>query len=269
MTWYLALKLVIVLIFLIMFIRRPSVVWGVGLLTVTTAALLDTLLDTFDSAALRADLGFFYFVLAGSIFAGAALWLWGLLAPMVRKPSEPAGSAIVVPATTALAATQPDRLPQTDGFDVALLRQEIHDRFGREDVLDLMFDLGVPESEVMAVDQSLADLVDNLLDYAQDHGQVGELALAVERILTPAPAEHLPRLEKLSPVSPPTILRQYLLAHFSLEELQELALALGIDWEQLDAGAKREKTRSLLQYLYRRNRIAELVEQMQSPSPES
>lgn len=265
MTWYLALKLVVVLVFLIMFVRRPSVVWGIGLLTVTTAALLDTMLDTFDSEALQADLGFFYFVLAGSIFAGAALWLWGLLVPIVRRSAVPAAA---VPATTAVAAAQPQRAPQTDGFDVALLRQEIHERFGREDILDLMFDLGVPESEVMAVDQSLGDLVDNLLDYAQDHGRMGELALAVERILTPVPAEHLPRLEKLSPTLPPTILRQYLLAHYSLNELQALALALDVDWEQLDAGAKREKTRSLLQYLYRRNRITELVEHLQSGSPE-
>ena len=42
------LKLLVVLFFLIMFIRRPRVAWGIGLLTVTTAVLLDTLLGTFN-----------------------------------------------------------------------------------------------------------------------------------------------------------------------------------------------------------------------------
>ena len=49
------LKLLIVLIFLVKFLRRPSVVWGIGLLTVTTAVLLDTLLGTFDRDALLAE----------------------------------------------------------------------------------------------------------------------------------------------------------------------------------------------------------------------
>lgn len=52
------LKLLVVLFFLIMFIRRPSAVWGIGLLTVTTAALLDTLLGTFNREEMLAELGF-------------------------------------------------------------------------------------------------------------------------------------------------------------------------------------------------------------------
>ncbi|MFN2161419.1 MAG: hypothetical protein ACK2UN_05030, partial [Candidatus Promineifilaceae bacterium] len=91
------------------------------------------------------------------------------------------------------------------------------------------------------------------------NGQCDELALAVERILTPPPAENLPRLERISVESPPTILRQYLLANYSIVDLQELTEDLEIDWEQLDAGAKREKTRSLLQYVQRRNRLDELL----------
>ena len=41
-----------------------------------------------------------------------------------------------------------------------------------------------------------------------------------------------------------------------------MTVEMDIDWEQLDAGAKREKVRSLLQYLYRRNRIADLISLM-------
>jgi hypothetical protein len=66
-------------------------------------------------------------------------------------------------------------------------------------------------------------------------------------------------LERISVESPPTILRQYLLANYSIVDLQELTEDLEIDWEQLDAGAKREKTRSLLQYVQRRNRLDELL----------
>lgn len=270
MTWYLALKLIVVVIFLIMFIRRPSVVWGIGLLTVTTAVLLDTLLDTFDRQALETQLGFFYFVVAGALFGGAALWLWGLLAPLVRRTSVPQGVPFTAPGPAAGITAQPHSeapTPDTEGsgFDVSLIRQEIHDRFGREDVLDLLFDLQIPENEVMPVNQNLDILVDNILAYAQQHGEMGALALAVERILTPLPLEHLPRSEKITPQSPPTILRQYLLAHYTLDELAATAASLGIDWEQLAAGAKREKARSLLQYLYRRNRIAEIVEVIQLP----
>lgn len=267
MTWYLALKLAVVLFFLIMFMRRPSLVWGIGLLTVTTAVLLDTVLDTFDRQTLQQELGFFYFVVSGALFAGAALWLWGLLAPILRASTE-AANAEALPKSAPISATPSVALEghsndEDGGFDPTLVRQEIHERFGREDVLDLMFDLEIPENEVMAVDQTLNDLIEHILGYARGHGQMGALALAVERILTPLPANHLPRIEKISAASPPTILRQYLLAHYSLEELEALTVSLGIDWEQLDAGAKREKVRSLLQYLYRRNRVDELIDLMQ------
>jgi hypothetical protein len=38
-----------------------------------------------------------------------------------------------------------------------------------------------------------------------------------------------------------------------------VAADLELDWEQLGAGDKREKVRNLLLYLYRRNRIGELI----------
>ena len=75
---FVVLKLLVVLLFLVRFLRRPSVVWGIGLLTVTTAVLLDTLLGTFDRDALLAELGFFFYVIAGALLAGAAAWVVGL-----------------------------------------------------------------------------------------------------------------------------------------------------------------------------------------------
>jgi len=244
-----------------MFLRKPSLVWGIGLLTVTTAVLLDTLLGTFDREALMAEMGFFYFLIAGALFAGAALWLWGLLLPKIQPTSQTSASLsvpeeIVLPPHTSTTK----KVGGSQSFaDRQMLYEEIRDRFGREDVLDLMFDLEINDNDVLTVDQDMNQLIINIMDYAEKTGQCDEMALAVERILTPPPADHLPRLERIQADSPPTILRQYLLANYSLEDLQQLAADLTVDWEQLDAGAKREKTRSLLQYVQRRNRLDELV----------
>ena len=93
------------------------------------------------------------------------------------------------------------------------------------------------------------------------------LSLAVERILTPPPAEYLPRLEKLAVDSPRTVIRHYLLANCTVEELQRLADHMGIDWEQLEGSDKRAKTRALLLYLYRRDRLAELLNALRTGGP--
>jgi len=263
MSWLLILKFIAIIFFLLMFLRKPSLVWGIGLLTITTAVLLDTLLGTFDRDALLAEIGFFYFIIAGSLFAGAALWLLGLLLPKIQ-PISTTPSPINVPEEIVLPPTNTTK--NTGGnqsfADRQMLYQEIRQRFGREDILDLMFDLEISEGDVLTIDQDMNQLIVNIMDYAENTGQCDEMALAVERILTPPPPDHLPRLERIQADSPPTILRQYLLANYSLEDLQELTADLNIDWEQLDAGAKREKTRSLLQYLQRRNRLDELVDLM-------
>lgn len=262
MSWLLILKLIIIVIFLLMFLRKPSVTWGIGLLTITTAMFLDALLGAFEGEALRAELGFFYYVLAGSLFGGAAIWLWGLLLPFVNpvKPNrslETVNSDIVPTGKTSTVEHF-----EVDGIDSQMLLNEIHDRFGREDILDLMFDLNINENDVMPVSQDMNQMIVNIMTIARQNDQASALALAVERILTPLPPDHLPRLERISPDSPPTVLRQFLLAHYDLFDLQQMTTDLGIDWEQLDLGAKREKTRSLLQHLYRRNRIADLVSLM-------
>jgi hypothetical protein len=55
-----------------------------------------------------------------------------------------------------------------------------------------------------------------------------------------------------------------LLAHYDLEKLQKTAVALGVDWEQLTITSKKSKVRDLLHYLYRRNRIDDLIALMQA-----
>ncbi len=263
MTVIMILKITLIIIYLIMFLRHPSLTWGIGLLAVTAAVLIDTLIFTFDNEALRAELGFFYFFLAGALFGGATLWIWGLFVPrLISKLATSVPVNASVESSQALQSIEADAENKT-AVDNQMLFEEIQNRFGREDVLDLMFDLELNEVDVMPIGQDLNHLIINIMKIADQEGKAGALALAVERILTPPPAEHLPRLEKIDDDSPPTILRHYLLTHYTLENLKDMTRDLDIDWEQLDAGAKREKSRSLLQYLYRRNRIDELVQLMQ------
>jgi hypothetical protein len=295
------LKLLVVLFFLIKFLRRPSVVWGIGLLTVTTAVLLDTLLGTFDRDALLGELGFFFYVIAGALLAGSAAWFWGLVRPLLPGSAgelRSAGAQGSGEAGVTLVPRQdplPNPLPQGEGtstpapplprppapppparppghedgyaaagYDRQMLYEEIRHRFSRDDLQDLMFDLDVNELDVVVPGQTNDELIVRIMDAADDNGQTGAVALAVERILTPPPPEYLPRPEKLSAESPRTVIRHYLLAHYSVEQLQALAADLGIDWEQLDAGTKKDKVRALLLYLYRRNRIADLLPAIQS-----
>lgn len=262
-------KLVLVAIFLVMFIRRPSPAWGVGLLTVTTAVLLDTLFGTLNRDLIEGDLGFFYFVIAGLLVGGAAFWLLGVLWPLL--PGWPGRqTAPVAPAAVEPVAEAPtERTPPgglVDGVDRQLLYDTVRTRFGREDVYDLMYDMGIRENSVIEPGATLDDVLINVLDKAEQSGQTAALALAVERILTPPPPEHLPRLEKLSPDSPPAVLRQYLLAHYSLDELANLAANLGVDWDMLEGTGKQARARNLLLYVARRDRTAVLVDQLQSPS---
>jgi len=81
----------------------------------------------------------------------------------------------------------------------------------------------------------------------------------VERILTPIPRENLPRLEKLSEESPPTIWRHYILAYYDQATLKDLASKAGVDWDLIGGDNKKTKTRNLLLYLQHRGRVGELV----------
>lgn len=253
----LILKLLVIVITLIMFLRRPSLVWGIGLLSVTTAVLLDAFLGAFGREEIVADLGFFFYIISGFLFAGSTLWAWGILRPAVET---------AVPVQKNRALLQPAllekkrRLNPNAAFDRQMLYDEIRHRFGYEDVLDLIFDLGLKENDVIPLNQDMNQLILNILDQAENDNQTGALALAVERILTPLPPENLPRLEKIDAASPPTVLRHYMLANLNLGQLAHIAAVLDIDWEQLAAGNKQAKVRSLLLFLYRRNRIEELID---------
>lgn len=270
MTLLFVLKLLVVLFFLVMFLRGSRLVWGVGLLTVTSAFLLDTFLGTFGREEMIADLGFFFYVISGMLFGGAALWLFGLLLPVLRdeettRPVAPRTVAQFVPQGGTAEWVTPVTDQAGTTFDRQMVYEQIRDRLGPEDVLDLMFDLGINENEVMSPGQEMHETIVRVMDLAEERGQTGSLALAVERIITPVPPENLPRLERLSADSPPTVLRQYLLAYYDVTALRQMATQLGIDWEQLEYGNKKSFARSLLLYLYRRNCIADLITLLHAP----
>lgn len=264
----LVLRFVVVLFFFFMFLRRPNVTWGVGLLTVTTAILLDAFVTILGGAEAVTALGFFRSALQGALFGGAAVWLWGVFRPLTATgvTAPTIGGSPIAHQSAAAAAARVHAQPGTL-FDRQQMYDQIRHRFGREDVLDLIFDLGLNENDLISLDTDMNQVIVRLIDLAEAQGLTGALALAVERILLPPPASSLPRLEKLSVDSPPTILRHYLLAHYDLEGMQAAAAELEIDWEQLDAGSKQAKVRSLLLYLYRRSRVNELIALMQAAAP--
>jgi hypothetical protein len=235
--------------------------------------LLDTFLGTFNRERMLGELGFFYYIISGGLFAGGAIWLWGLLRPALR-PGTAENTMMVQTGRRHQPAVKESyptwsRQPVTETLDTAYDRQMLYDqiryRFSPGDVLDLIFDLSMNENDVIGFNQELHEVVINIIDLAEERGQTGALALAVERILTPIPRETLPRLEKLSPDSPQTVLRYYLIANYTLGELEGMATNLGIDWQIIGGDSKQSKVRNLLLFLYRRNRIEELIDLMQRP----
>jgi hypothetical protein len=261
-------KLIVVLLFLIMFLRQSRVVWGIGLITVTTAFLLDTVFGTFGRETVLAELGFFFYVISGSLFGGAALWLWGIMHTRVtgeteataRRPRPVTGGESAASAAALVAVEEAADSP----FDRQMLYEQIRYRLSAADVMDLIFDLELNENDVVMPHQNMNHTILRLMDLAEQEGKMGALALAVERILTPIPPENLPRREKLGLDSPPTVLRHYLLAHYTQDELAQLAAALDVDWEQLGSN-KKELVRGFLLYLMQRNRLDELIALLQQP----
>jgi hypothetical protein len=271
---FLIAKIVVVAFFLIMFLRGNKLFWGIGLLSVTTAVLLDTFLGPFNRDQMVADLGYFCYIISGSLFAGGAVWLWGLLRPMTAAGVSGAASHVRQIQPLVVTNEPPAWHKPAAGdtintaYDRQMLYEQIRYRFSPEDVLDLVFDLSMNENDVVAFNQEAHEVIVRIIDLAEERGQTGALALAVERILTPIPRETLPRLEKLSPDSPQTVLRYYLIANYTQSELEGMATELGIDWQMIGGNSKQTKVRNLLLYLYRRNRVEELIDVLQRPLEE-
>lgn len=261
---FLIAKIVIVALFLFMFLRSNKVIWGIGLLTVTSAILLDTFLGTFGREEMIQQFGFFYFVFAGALFAGAAFWLWGLLRTKTL-PDRAEKTTIVQPATHPVGTNRPDSLsaqvdPPQSEIDHPVLYDTIYNNFGEDDILDLEFDMGYTEDSVPVSSRAANEITNTIIDTAERNGQIEELRLAVARIQNPLPPEHLPRVEKIQTDSPQTVLRQFMIANCTLSELELITTSMGIDWDSILGTTLNAKVRNLLLNVDRSNRKAELID---------
>lgn len=248
-----------------MFLRSSKVVWGIGLLSVTTAVLLDTFLGVFEREAILAQLGFFFYVFAGIIMGGMIAWLLGILRPIlvpILLGKEPV-AVIETPMPVSPRPMPPPSTQQSVAIDRKLLRQDMTETLTREDLLDVLFDLGINENELVAPNQTNQQLAQDVITYCERRDQLNALAFAVERALTPIASENLPRLEKLSVDTPAPVLRQYLLTKYDLAQTRDIALALGLKWDEIGYGNAQNRVRNLLIYLQRRNRLPDLLAHMQ------
>ncbi len=273
MSFFLIFELAVIAIFFMMFLRGSKFVWGVGLLTVSSAVLLNEFLNVFGREQTITDMGLWYNVIGGLLFAGAALWLWGIIRPHAVAEVEPEGFVYQRPTRNHQTDESNEELlsrraasmsREVSPYDRQLLYNQIYQNLSPDDILDLIFDMDLVENEVVSPTNDMSQTIINVMDTAYEEGRMSDLALAVERILTPVPPDHFPRLERLNEETPSTVLRRYLLAFYFLGDLQDMAAELDIDWERLGLGSKQMKVRNLLLYLKRRGRLAELLDLMKS-----
>lgn len=271
MDLFFVFKLIVVVIFLVMFLRNSKIVWGVGLLTVSTAFLLDTVWTTFGREEVLADIGFFFYIITGALFAGAAIWFWSVLRPFLAVDGALNVENAPQPAEATPAPPRPAVSGDGEGVygDSRELFEQMRGQLSPRDLRDVIFDLQLSENDVIAPNQEMVHTAARIIARAREQEKMDDLALAVERILTPVPPESLPRREKLSASSPPTVLRHFLLAHYSLEGLKALAGKMDVDYEQFDHNNKSDVARNLLLYLQRRNGLGQLVDCLREDAPAS
>lgn len=254
-------KAALILFFVWMFLRRGGTGWGVGLLSVTTALLLDAIGQTWGRDKLLAGLGFFGYVLGGMVAAGAAVWVWDMVRGQLMMAAGPTMIKFAPrPPAPPVASNSGDGVQPA--VDRQMLYEQIRTKLGPDDLLDLLFDLGIAENDVLNPGQDMPHVLVTLMDEVERQGKAGALALAVERILTPLPPQNLPRLERISAESPPTILRQFLIANYDLSQLAAIAADLGLDWEEMGGGPKKTRVRLLLHYLTRRGQLPRLIQRL-------
>ena len=276
MNIFLTIQIVLIIFCLVMFYRRSDFTWAVGLLTVATAVLLNVAREIFSLDAALESAGLWVQMVSGLAFGGAAIWLFGILRPymgdnfipVAQPDADPvkfhwngAASSAANPADEQLLSRRAVGMRnEVSEYDRQLLFDQILQNLSNEDVRDLIFDLEMAENEVVAPMNTMNQTIHNVIDLAGERDQTSDLALAVERILTPVPPDHFPRLSRITVETPPTVLRRYLLTFYDLNMLQEMSESLEIDWERLGIGSKQQKVRNLLLWIRRSNRMSELIE---------
>lgn len=262
--FFLIAKIVTVAFFLVMFLRNDKVVWGVGLLTVTSAILLDTFLGTFGREEMIQQLGFFFYILAGALFAGATFWLWGVLRPYTKsKPTDHVQDESLETDSSApveIIATVEPVEDELEEVEYPALFKSVRDKFDSDQVADLSFDMGYFAELESPSSKDKDELLLLTVDKATNEDRTDELKLAIKRIETPLPPEHLPRLEKIQLNSPPTVLRQYMVSTFSSSDLEQFSTDLGFNWASLQEETLNAQARGLLLFAEDSSRKSDLIE---------
>lgn len=262
--FFLIAKIVTVAFFLVMFLRNDKVVWGVGLLTVTSAILLDTFLGTFGREEMIQQLGFFFYILAGALFAGATFWLWGVLRPYTKsKPTDHVQDESLETDSSApveIISTVEPVEDELEEVEYPALFKSVRDKFDSDQVADLSFDMGYFAELESPSSKDKDELLLLTVDKATNEDRTDELKLAIKRIETPLPPEHLPRLEKIQLNSPPTVLRQYMVSTFSSSDLEQFSTDLGFNWASLQEETLNAQARGLLLFAEDSSRKSDLIE---------
>jgi hypothetical protein len=265
---FLIAKIAVVAFFLFMFFRSSKLVWGVGLLTVTSAILLDTFLGTFGQEEMLNQLGFFFYVIVGMLIGGAAFWFLGIMrivsASLSNDEVSEENSAVNAQASSEEemlpaepAAAEPDKDPFGD------LHTFISDSLSDDEVLDLAYDMGYTHRIHQAGVQTKDEHIRQILESAAEEDRISDLELAVERIKQPLPVDHLPRIEKIRSDSPPTILRQYMIATYTSEDLEQFSKEINLEWELISDGDLSAQVRVMLSTVDEDGRKEKLITLLQ------
>ena len=250
-------RLTVVLFFLVMFLRRPNHAWAVGLLASCGVVLLDVL----RGRGLLTEAGFLASFFSGVVAAAAFFWLTSL-AERVRGTPIPSLHSHD-PRLLRMAGGDVPQSVADFSYDRKQLYDQIRTNLSGDDVFDLIHDLELNENDVINPALDMPQIIVRIIDLAEKQGKAGVLAHTVERILTPLPAENLPRLERLSAETPAHLLRQFLVANYNLEQLQTIATKIGVNWEELGSDSKKSRVRRLLWQLRRRNQLSNLFKVLQ------
>jgi hypothetical protein len=239
---------------------------------VTSAILLDAFLNTFGREEMIQQFGFFYYVLAGALFAGATLWLWGVLRthtkPVTQEP-ESTGPTMALPTGVDPQPAEGSEDRSQEFVPYSDLHVTIHDNFSEDDILDLEFDMGYAEYSNPISSQNREELTLSIIETAERDHQIEELRLAIERVQSPLAADHLPRIEKISADSPRTVLRQYMLAYCTMTDIDLIVGSLSIDSDSVPGETTKARVRNLLLFVESNDRVEELIELMQHRSSET
>lgn len=257
------IRFAIVLLFLVIFLWRSNTASAIGLLTVSLVVLLDAL----RARELLPDVGYLAWLLGGLAAGGGLVWLWGMFRPI------PAEVNTFSPRTAARRDNARERgrdprpvKPSGTAYDRQMIFDQIRSNLGFDDVLDLVWDMGYNENDIINPDMPMPEIIVHLMDEAEADGKMGNLAVAVERVLTPPGQDDFINAQMVTSQDPdPSMLRHFLVFNYKEEELAVLASNVGVDWSEMGIDAKKSRIRRLLRYLKQRNRLSALVERLQRP----